>query len=302
MSNEVITRETGVPALTFTRDQVELIKRTIAKGTTDDEFALFMYVAKSQGLNPLTKQIHCVKRWDSKLQKEVASFQVGIDGFRLIAERTGRYAPGKEPVFAYDDQGKLVSATATVRKLLADGTWADVSATAFHAEYVQTTKEGKPNSMWAKMPHSQLAKTAEALAIRKAFPNDTSGVRGDEEMEQADNEEAKLVSEPQRASEAKKEPAKAVDGEVVDAEVADQATPSDDAVLVESVEVGKQGTTNGKQWVLWKVVAGGVAYSTFDEKMTNIASRAKEAGQKVIIAGREGKYGLELVSIQISAG
>jgi len=139
------------------------------------------------GLDPIAKQIYAVSRWDSTLKKNVMTVQVGIDGYRLVAERTGRYAPGREPTFTYGPNGELVSATSYVMKMTDDGKWHEVAATAFYAEYVQTNKEGQPTSFWKKMGHSQTAKCAETLALRKAFPSELSAVRSEEEMAQADN-------------------------------------------------------------------------------------------------------------------
>jgi hypothetical protein len=73
----------------MTRDQIDLVKRTIAKGVTDDEFALFMTVAQRRGLDPFDRQIHAVTRWDPDLERKVMAIQVGIDGYRLGATRTG---------------------------------------------------------------------------------------------------------------------------------------------------------------------------------------------------------------------
>jgi hypothetical protein len=67
------------------------------------------------------------------------------------------------------------------------GNWHVVSATAYFTEYLVTGKDGRPMAMWARMPHNQLAKCAEALAIRRAFPDDIGPARTDEEMEQADS-------------------------------------------------------------------------------------------------------------------
>jgi phage recombination protein Bet len=147
-----------------------------------------MHVCKRTGLDPFIKQIHPVPRWDSKLGRNAITFQVGIDGFRLIADRTGKYAPGREPTFTHDESGNLISATAYVKKLTADGTWHEVAATAFYNEYVQRKKDGRPNPMWEAMKYSQLAKCAESLSIRKAFPADLSGIYSVEEMKQADVE------------------------------------------------------------------------------------------------------------------
>lgn len=176
--------------------QLQLIIDTYCKGATQEEAALFSHICKRTGLDPAAKQIYAVKRKDTKLGREVMTIQTGIDGYRLIAERTGCYCPGREPTYAYDKDGKLVSATSYVKKMTRDGTWHEVAATAYYDEYAQKTAEyvdgkrtGKmnPTKFWDDMPHSQLSKCAEALALRKAFPTDLSGLYTKEEMNQASN-------------------------------------------------------------------------------------------------------------------
>lgn len=178
------------------RDKVELLKTTICKGSTDDELKLFIHACNHMGLDPFLRQIHAVKRWDSQSKREVMAIQVGIDGYRLVAERTNRYAPGPEATYSYDEKGHLVSATAYVKKQTADGTWHTVSATAFFNEYCQRGKEGNPVAMWAKMPHQMLSKVAEAIALRKCFPAELSGAYTKEEMDQADNMSAQMPVDP----------------------------------------------------------------------------------------------------------
>src|ERR1700743_2658465 len=172
----------------FSQEKIELIKRTIAVGTTNDELQLFLYASKKTGLDPLTRQIYAVKRWNQAAGREVMTVQTGIDGYRLIADRTGKLAGISD--YAYDsEEGKNPNkASVTVKKLLEGGVIAEFTATARWSEYVQL-KNGKPTTMWEKMPYLMLGKCAEALALRKAFPADLSGVYTAEEMSQADNDQ-----------------------------------------------------------------------------------------------------------------
>lgn len=191
MSAVAVTKKT-VSLAQFETDEFEskkdLLKRTICNGATDDEFQLFVHACKRTGLDPFMKQVYAVKRWDNNLKRETMTIQTGIDGYRLIAERTGRYAPGKEPSYTYDSNGTLESATAYVKKMTKDGTWHEVAATAFFDEYCQRNKDSKPIAMWQKMARNQLAKCAESLALRKAFPAEMSGLYTTDEMEQAESE------------------------------------------------------------------------------------------------------------------
>jgi phage recombination protein Bet len=174
---------------------IDLVKTQImgvdAKGKPreDADLLLFLYVCKRTGLDPLTKQIYAVFRWDNRLGKEKMTIQAGIDGMRLVAQRTGKYA-GQEDVsyLPVDEQTKYpVKATVTVYKNL-EGQRVGFTATARWNEYVQLNPTSKtPNSMWDRMPYNQLGKCAEALALRKGFPNELSGIYAPEEMAQADN-------------------------------------------------------------------------------------------------------------------
>lgn len=180
-------KNTGNIVPLFDSKKLDLLKSTICKGATDDEFELFLHACQRTGLDPFMRQIYAVKRWDSVSKRETMTIQTGIDGYRLIAERTGKYSPGREPTYQYDGEGRILSSTAYVKKQTSDGTWHEVAATAFFNEYCQKTKEGKPTRFWMQLGHAMIAKCAEALALRKAFPGDLSGIYTKEEMLQADS-------------------------------------------------------------------------------------------------------------------
>lgn len=177
--NEVATRQD------LDAEAIQLIKDTVARGTSDAELQLFLYTAKRTGLDPLLKQIHCIKRWNGKEQRETMAIQTGIDGYRLIASRTGELAGISDPVYV-EENGFPLTATVTVTRLVM-GNRCDFTASSRWNEYA-AMKDGKPMAMWAKMPFLMLGKCAEALALRKAFPAELSGLYTHEEMAQADNE------------------------------------------------------------------------------------------------------------------
>jgi phage recombination protein Bet len=197
----------------YSASKLQLVKDTIARGATDDELALFLYTAHRAGLDPLARQIYCIQRWDSTLQRNVMSVQVSIDGLRLIADRTGRYAPGRASTYEYDKNGSLVAATAYVMKYV-QGTWHEAAATAYYVEYVQTKKDGTPTAMWKSKPRIMLGKCAEALALRRAFPAELSGIYTPDEMGDDESRPAPVLPAPSKAL----PPADVVDGQVTEVE------------------------------------------------------------------------------------
>ncbi len=160
-----------VEMVKYSAEQMDVIKSQIAKGLSDTELQYFLAFCGNKRLDPFTKQVYAIKRGGSM------TIQTGIDGFRSIANRSGGYAPGTES-WDVDTNGALVSATVTVKKLVA-GTWMEFGATAHAAEYAQQ------QGLWSKMPKTMLAKCAEAKALRKGWPDELGGVYSPEEMDQA---------------------------------------------------------------------------------------------------------------------
>ena len=174
----------------ITPAQVDLIKSQIAKGATDDELKLFLHVADKSGLDPLSRQIYFIKR-SGKM-----TIQTGIDGFRAVADRTGQYVGSSDPVF--EENGKIpLKATVTVNKVVG-GIVGNFTATARWEEYFPGEALG---FMWNKMPHTMLGKCAEALALRKAFPAQLSGLYTDNEMDQANNDDKPNETPPKKTKE-----------------------------------------------------------------------------------------------------
>lgn len=169
-------------ATTWTPEQVELVKRTVCKGASDDELKLFMHVAQRTGLDPFARQIYAVKRQDRRTGKDNMVIQTSIDGFRLIASRTEVYAGRDEAVFEYGGAGNPTKCKLTIYKLV-QGTRCAFTATAKWDEYYPGDALG---FMWKKLPETMLEKCCEAKALRMAFPAELSSVYAKEEMDQAD--------------------------------------------------------------------------------------------------------------------
>lgn len=194
---------TTIEGVEFTREQIDLIKTTIAKDATDAELELFLWTCKRLRLDPFGRQIYFIKRssGDDSGGKEGRA-QVSIDGFRLVAERTGEYQGQTPPEWArvtFVDGAPLIewfpvwpfsdpphSARVGIYRR---GFREPMYGVARFDAYKVTKSGGALNRMWSKMGPEMLAKCAEALGLRKAFPQELSGVYTTDEMGQAYSED-----------------------------------------------------------------------------------------------------------------
>lgn len=174
--------------LTFSQDELKLLREQ-NMNLSDSEFGAFTDACKRYQLNPIANQMYAQVR--GKEEKRRVTFVTGIDGYRLCADRSGAYAGNDDPVFDEffnSPDGKEIpgKAVVTVYKVVA-GVRCPFTSSARWDQYYPG--KGTIGFMWRKMPHLMLGKCAEALALRKAFPAELSGIYTAEEMEQAGEHE-----------------------------------------------------------------------------------------------------------------
>ncbi len=154
-----------------------------------NDLDFFAIQCKRTGLDPITRQIYAMPQ-GGKL-----TIMASIDGLRLIAERTGKYQGQTKPEWCGKD-GKWVDVW------LEDGTPSAARIGVWKENFREPTygvakfsEFNKANSQtWRSMPTHMLSKVAESLALRKAFPNEMSGIYTPEEMDQATNSAPREVN------------------------------------------------------------------------------------------------------------
>lgn len=181
----------------------------IDPNTPNGEVLAFLHLCQRSGLDPLSNEIYLIGRKEKGGRIKYTA-QTGIDGFRTLAERTREYLGKQGPWWCgpdgqWTDVWLSEAPPAAARVTVLRSGRPDTTATVLYREFAPMTKvwEGagdarrpkrdadgreveEPAVMWKKMPAHMLAKCAEALAIRQAFPRQASGIYSDEEMDQVD--------------------------------------------------------------------------------------------------------------------
>lgn len=175
----------------WNQDQITLIKEYLAVGISDGELALFEMACKRTGLDPFIKQIYPIMRWDGKLKRKKMAIQVGIDGFRAVAQRSKKYNSnetfwcGKDGVWkeVWLENVDPAAAMTVVTRTDAKGKFVGVATWKSYSP----TKEDM-SFLWGGKADIMIGKCSEALALRKAFPAELGGLYIPEEMQDGDME------------------------------------------------------------------------------------------------------------------
>jgi len=262
-------------------DQKRLVKSIVFPGCSDDEMRLYLFECERRGVHPLDRLIFPIKRNDKEGEKRV-TFQCSVDYLRAEAADTGEYDGQDEPAFGPTGaDGFPESATVSVYK---KGISRPTTGTARWKEFYPGEKQG---FMWRKMPHHMLAKCAEVLALRKAFPKRLAGLYVPEEMQSIEPPDKKPpIAPPQRKQEAKKEAAPGPELQTVTVNVFDTSS--------------KSGESANGPWTLHSIIGvNEVTYKTFSDTFKGIADSAIMSGQPVRISYKTEKNGNLIVEMEL---
>lgn len=211
--NALAKQETQLPALAINEQELLMVlENSLYPGAQKESIKLVISYCKASGLDPMQKPVHIVPIWDSKASRMRDVVMPGVGLYRTQASRSGQYAGVSEPEYGPDVTktlgGQEITFPAwcrvTVRRLLANGQTAEFSASERWEENY-AVKGGKdksiaPNAMWTRRPYAQLAKCAEAQALRKAFPELGSAPTADEmEGKEIDMGTAEVVRDEPRS-------------------------------------------------------------------------------------------------------
>lgn len=207
--NAIVKRaDSALPALAMDEQElIEVLRNSLYPGAQDGSIKMIIGYCRASGLDPMQKPAHIVPIWDGKAKEMRDVVMPGIGLYRTQAARSGNYAGVTEPEFGPDVSETLGGVQITypayckviVKRAMPNGTIVEFAAVERWKENYATQKRDTdaPNAMWKKRPYGQLAKCAEAQALRKAFPEFGSAPTA-EEMEGKEIYQERDIT-PQRA-------------------------------------------------------------------------------------------------------
>ena len=186
MSNTLTTTKQNEQEL------IAVLQSSLYPGAAIGSVQMVLNYCVAAGLDPMQKPVHIVPIWDAKAKQMRDVIMPGIGLYRTQAARSGNYAGVSDAQYGPDTTENLggveitypVWCKVSVKRLLPNGQVAEFSATERWKENYAVKggqeKSIAPNAMWMKRPYGQVAKCAEAQALRKAFPEFGSAATADE--------------------------------------------------------------------------------------------------------------------------
>jgi phage recombination protein Bet len=283
-----------------TPEQRDLARRTIAPQASDDNFAVHLYNCSRLGVHPLDQLVVYTEHGGK--YTPVAS----INFLRSRAAATGEMAGSDDAVFVTRDGDEFpLAATVTVYRLTHGMRFA-YTATARWDEYCPAPgPKGTGDRMWQKMPHTMLAKCAEALALRKAFPQELGGLYVSEELDQADRGVAPGRADLEAAARGVP-PSRAAAGDAGESlgKPTIGSPPPSAPGLVYITDVRESLTKNQKtRYTL--TVAGGpdwpanaTTVMTFNPRWADLARECQKSGAPLKLKTKRTDFGLDVASLE----
>lgn len=213
-------QQENIPSLAMNEGElIEVLRNSLYPGAADGSIKLVIGYCRASQLDPMQKPVHIVPIWDSKAKQKRDVVMPGIGLYRTQAARSGQYAGVTEPDFGEDVSESLGGfkitypkwCRVTVRRLMPNGQVVDFTAKELWKENYATARNDtdEPNAMWKRRPYAQLAKCAEAQALRKAFPEFGAQPTADEMEGQEFHVEGEVSSRERKAPEMPKARAEA---------------------------------------------------------------------------------------------
>jgi phage recombination protein Bet len=177
---------------------IQTLRNSFYPGATDASIKMVISYCRAAQLNPMLKPVHLVPMRVKKVGGGRDDYEwrdvvmPGVNHYRTQAHRSGEYAGKTEPEFGPEKSTTLGNVKVTFPEWCKITVYREKNgiARAFTAKeywienYATAGKDSDaPNAMWKKRPIGQLAKVAEAQALRMAFPELTGGTNTAEEME-----------------------------------------------------------------------------------------------------------------------
>lgn len=211
-----LTNVTSLGLRKIDETTMQVLRETLYPGAKDESIAMVINYCAARKLDPIKKPVHLVPMSVKSGKKDSGGKDIyeyrdvvmpGIGLYRIEADRSGQYAGMSEPEFGEDVEEVVGTRKITYPKYCRITVFKNVgdrnvgfTAKEFWKENYATKsrQDNSPNAMWEKRPYGQLAKCAEAQALRKAFPDVVGCDYTREEMEGKSHPENEKVIASQK--------------------------------------------------------------------------------------------------------